>query len=382
MAEKRDYYDVLGVTKAASDDEIKKAYRKVAKQHHPDLNPGNKDAEAKFKEASEAYEILSDPGKKGRYDAYGHAGVDPSYGGGGRPGGASYTGGFEDFDLGDIFGAFFGGGFSSRQQSRQNVPTQGESLGAKIPVTFEEAAFGCEKELSVTRTESCPDCKGSGASKGSAPETCSVCKGSGQVRTDQRTMFGTFQSATTCRHCNGRGKVVKNPCETCNGNGTVRKTRKISVTIPAGVDHDQTMILRGEGNHGKNGGPAGDIHCTIHVLPSQKFTRKRFDVYAKMHLTFAQAALGAEMQVPTIHGDVTYSFPEGVQNGEVLKIKGKGIPRLNSTGTGDHILTIVVDTPKHLNAAQKEALRSFATLCGDKGYAEGKGIFDKGKYKK
>ena len=358
MAENnRDYYEVLGVAKDASADEIKKAYRKGAMKYHPDRNPGDKEAEAKFKELGEAYEVLSDADKKARYDQYGFAGVDPNFaaGGGGFGGG---FGGFGDFgDLGDIFGEFFGGGSRSSGASRQNAPRRGENILSRLELTFEEAAFGCEKEVATQRIENCAACKGTGSADG-VVETCSQCRGTGQVRTVQNFMGMQMQSTTTCPTCNGRGKMVKNPCTTCKGKGKVRKTNRVKVKIPAGVDAGQSVRVRGEGCVGSNGGVNGDLLVEIYIKRHAIFTRDEFDVLCEVPISFTQAALGAEIDVPTIDGKVKYEIPEGTQTGREFVLRDKGIPEVgNPRRRGDHRFTVVVEPPTHLTKEQKELLR-------------------------
>ena len=330
MAEnKRDYYEVLGVDKSASDDEIKKAYRKQAKANHPDLHPNDKACEARFKEINEAYEVLSDEQKRKLYDQYGHAAFDPNGGfGPGGPGGPGF-GGFGGFGgVGDIFGDLFGGGFGDifGGGAQRGGPRKGESIRARVTVSFEEAAFGCNKEINIGRVEPCPDCGGSGAAKGSSPEQCPDCKGTGSVRTTQRTPFGMVQSMGACKKCGGRGKIVKNPCPKCGGRGAVRKNQKINVKIPAGIDDGQTISLRGQGNAGQDGGPQGDLLVTVMVKPHPLFERDGNAVLLEMPVTFAQAALGAEIEVPTIDGKVKLTIPEGTQPGSVFRLRGKGIP--------------------------------------------------------
>ncbi len=364
MAEnKRDYYEVLGVQKSASADEIKKAYRKAAMKYHPDRNPGDKEAEAKFKEVGEAYEVLSDDSKRQRYDQFGFAGVDPSYGGGGNgPYGAGFSG-FGDFgDFGDIFGEFFGGGRSSRQ-SAQNAPRRGENIMSHLELTFEEAAFGCEKEVATQRIENCAVCNGSGSSDG-VIETCTQCGGRGQVRSVQNFMGMQMQSTTTCPMCSGRGKIVKNPCNTCKGKGKVRKTNRVKVKIPAGVDAGQSVRVRGEGNVGTNGGVNGDLLVEIYIKRHAIFSREDFDVLCEVPITFTQAALGAEIEVPTIDGKVKYEIPEGTQTGKEFVLRDKGIPEVgNPRRRGNHRFTVVVETPTKLTKEQKELLRQLdATL--------------------
>ena len=358
MAEnKRDYYEVLGVQKSATAEEIKKAYRKAAMKYHPDRNPGDKEAEAKFKEVGEAYEVLSDDSKRQRYDQFGFAGVDPSYGGGGNgPYGAGFSG-FGDFgDFGDIFGEFFGGGRSSRGR-QQNAPRRGENIMSHLELTFEEAAFGCEKEVATQRIENCAVCDGSGSSDG-VIETCSQCGGRGQVRSVQNFMGMQMQSTTTCPACSGRGKIVKNPCTTCKGKGKVRKTNRVKVKIPAGVDAGQSVRVRGEGSVGTNGGVNGDLLVEIYIKRHAIFTREDFDVLCEVPITFTQAALGAEIEVPTIDGKVKYEIPEGTQTGKEFVLRDKGIPEVgNPRRRGNHRFTVVVETPTKLTKEQKELLR-------------------------
>ena len=355
MAEnKRDYYEVLGVQKGASADDIKKAYRKLAMKYHPDRNPDSKEAEEKFKEAAEAYEVLSDDEKRSRYDQFGFAGVDPNYGAGQGSGFGGF-GGFGDFgDLGDIFGSFFGGGSS---RSRANAPRRGEDVGARLDLTFEEAAFGCEKEISVPRVENCAACSGSGSADG-VIENCSMCRGSGQVRTTQNFMGMAMQSTTTCPQCNGRGKITKTPCNTCKGKGKVRRTQKIKVKVPAGIDQGQSVRIRGEGCVGSNGGPSGDLLVEIYIKRHRIFTRSDYTVLCEVPISFAQAALGAEIQVPTLDGKVPFDLPESTQTGTVFTLPGKGIPMVNNPRRrGDQRFTVVVETPTKLTKEQKELLR-------------------------
>ncbi len=352
---KRDYYEVLGVKKGASADDIKKAYRKLAMQYHPDRNPDDKVAEEKFKEAAEAYEVLSDDDKRSRYDQFGFAGVDPNYGAGQGGYGGGF-GGFGDFgDLGDIFGSFFGGG-SARGASR-NAPRRGENVGSRLDLTFEEAAFGCDKEVSAARIENCAVCSGSGSADGTT-ETCSMCRGTGQIRTTQNFMGMAMQSTTTCPQCSGRGKIIKTPCNTCKGKGKVRRTQKIRVKVPAGVDHGQTVRIRGEGCAGSNGGENGDLLVEIYIKRHPIFTRDDYTVYCEVPITYTQAALGAEIQVPTLDGKVSYTIPEGTQTGTTFTLSGKGIPVVGySRRRGDQRFTVVVETPTKLNREQKELLR-------------------------
>ena len=355
---KRDYYEVLGVQKGASGEEIKKAYRKKAMKYHPDRNPGDKEAEARFKEVGEAYEVLADDDKRARYDQFGFAGVDPNYGaqgGAGGYGGFGGFGGFGDFgDLGDIFGEFFGGG--SRRRSR-NGPIRGEDILSRLELTFEEAAFGCEKDISIPRIENCGSCQGSGSADGTV-ETCSYCRGAGQVRTQQTIMGMTMQSTTVCPQCSGRGKVVKNPCTTCKGKGKVRHTQKIKVNVPAGVDEGQSVRVRGEGSVGVNGGPNGDVLVQILIRRHPIFSRRDTTVLCEVPITFSQAALGAQIQVSTLDGKVAFDIPEGTQTGKEFVLRDKGIPDVNNPRRrGDQRFTVVVETPTKLTKEQKELLR-------------------------
>ena len=375
MAEKRDYYEVLGIQKGASEDEIKKAYKKLARKYHPDMNPGDKEAEEKFKEVNEANEILSDPEKKARYDQFGFAGVDPNYGAG--AGGGAYGGGFDFGDLGDIFGSFFGGGFGGGQRRNPNAPQRGESTRASVSVSFTEAAFGCEKSVTLERSEQCPTCKGNGCAPGTTPEICPDCHGTGTVQTRRQTPMGVFASNGPCRKCGGTGRLIHQPCPDCRGTGAVRKRKTIKVNIPAGIDHGQTISRRGQGNAGKNGGPAGDLLITVMVQPHELFHRDGVDVFCEAPITFAQAVLGAELEIPTIDGKVKYSIPEGTQTGTVFRLKGKGIPVLNGRGRGDQYVTVTIETPRNLNKEQKEALRRFSETLGESNYEKRKSFFKK-----
>lgn len=373
MAEKRDYYEVLGLQKGASDDEIKKAYRKKAKQYHPDLNPDNAEAEAKFKEVNEAYEVLSDSQKKARYDQYGHAGVDPNFGAGGGGAYGGYGGGM-DFDFGDIFSSFFGGGGGHR--SNPNAPRQGGDVAASVILSFEESAKGCKKQVDVTLVEGCPDCGGSGAKKGTSPKTCPQCGGSGQVRRQQRTPFGVMQTQAACDRCRGTGRIIETPCGTCNGSGRVTARRTVGVNIPAGIDDGQTIIIRGKGNAGQNGGPAGDLQVRVTVRPHPLFERHGNDIYCDLPLTFVQAALGAEIQVPTLDGKEPFTIKDGTQPGEQLRIKGKGFPDVHGRRTGDLVFRVTIEVPRNLSHEQKELLRKFDGTTSDKNYQK-RGTFFK-----
>ena len=378
--EKRDYYEVLGVQKGCSDDELKKAYRKLAKQYHPDLNPGDKDAEAKFKEVNEAYAVLSDSEKRARYDQFGHAGVDPSYGGG--AGGAGGFG-FDFGDIGDIFDSFFGGGsgfggFGGSSRTRNpNAPIRGNNINIDIALSFMEAAKGCKKEINFSRLIKCEDCGGTGAAKGTSPETCPDCHGSGQVRVQQRTPFGVVQSVKACNRCGGTGKIIKTPCDKCKGMGRVRKSVRLEVDVPAGIDNGQTFVLRGQGDHGVNGGPAGDVNVTANVRPDPLFERDGFDVWCEIPITFAQAVLGDEVVVPTIDGKVKWSLPAGTQPGATFRLRGKGIPSVNGRGRGDQYVTVTIETPRNLNREQKDALRKFSETLNEGNYEKHRSFFKK-----
>ena len=377
MADKRDYYEVLGVSKGASDDEIKKAYKKQARKYHPDLNPDNKEAEEKFKEVNEAYEVLSDSTKKARYDQYGHAGVAPNFGAGGFGGG--FDGNFDFGDLGDIFGSFFGGGFGGGRRSNPNAPQRGESIRLSLAITFEEAAFGCEKDVTVERMEQCGTCHGNGCAPGTTPEVCPDCHGSGQVQVRRQTPMGVFATTSPCGRCGGKGKIIHQPCTDCKGSGSVRKRKTIKASIPAGIDNGQTISIRGQGHAGKNGGPAGDLLITITVKPHELFRREGTSILCDAPITFAQAVLGAELEIPTIDGKVKYDLPEGTQTGTTFRLKGKGIPSINGRGRGDQYVTVYIETPKNLNKEQKEALKKFAEAVGDTNYEERRKFFKKFK---
>lgn len=378
MAEqKRDYYEVLGVSRGASEDEIKKAYKKMARKYHPDLNPGDKTAEEKFKEVNEAYEVLSDADKKARYDQYGHAGVDPNFGAGGFGGG--FDGSFDFGDLGDIFGSFFGGGFGGGRRTNPNAPQRGESIRMSIAISFEEAAFGCEKAVTVERYETCDTCHGNGCAPGTSPEVCPDCHGTGTVQVRRQTPMGVFATSSPCPKCGGKGRIIHQPCKDCRGSGMVRKKKTIQASIPAGIDNGQTISIRGQGNAGKNGGPAGDLLITITVRPHELFRREGTSVLCEAPITFTQAVLGAELEIPTIDGKVKYTLPEGTQSGTTFRLKGKGIPSINGRGRGEQYVTVYIETPKNLNKEQKEALKKFAETMGESNYEEQKKFFKKFK---
>ena len=378
MAEqKRDYYEVLGVSKGASEDEIKKAYKKMARKYHPDLNPGDKSAEEKFKEVNEAYEVLSDADKRARYDQYGHAGVDPNFGAGGFGGG--FDGGFDFSDLGDIFGSFFGGGFGGGRRTNPNAPQRGESICMAVTISFEEAAFGCEKEVTVERYEACDTCHGSGCAPGTSPEVCPDCHGTGTVQVRRQTPMGVFATSSPCPKCGGKGRIIHQPCKDCRGSGMMRKKKTIQASIPAGIDNGQTISIRGQGNAGKNGGPAGDLLITITVRPHELFRREGTSVLCEAPITFTQAVLGAELEIPTIDGKVKYTLPEGTQSGTTFRLKGKGIPSINGRGRGDQYVTVYIETPRNLNKEQKEALKKFAAAMGEDEASGQKPFFKKFK---
>ena len=377
MADKRDYYEVLGVDKNASDAEIKKAYRVLAKKYHPDMNPGDTEAEAKFKEANEAYEVLSDSEKKAKYDQFGHAAFDQSagYGGGG------FGGGFTDFgDIGDIFGSFFGGAFGGGGQKRRNGPQRGDDIQLRVSLSFEEAAFGTKKTITYTRLRKCPDCGGNGSEGGHAPETCAACRGTGQVRTVHNMGGMQFQSTGTCDKCRGTGKIIKTPCSRCRGAGMERENKNLTVDIPAGIDHGEKIALRSQGCDGKNGGPSGDLIMQISVAPHKIFKRDGANIYCDIPVTISEAVLGAEIEVPTLEGTHKFDLPEGTQSGTTFTLRGKGIPNLgNGSRRGDLIFTVGVEIPTGLSSKQKEAMRAFADACGESNYKKKKNFFKKGK---
>ncbi len=378
MADKRDYYEVLGVQKGSSEDEIKKAFRKQAKKYHPDLNPGDKEAEAKFKEVNEAYEVLSDRDKRARYDRYGFAGVDPNYG----AGSAAYGGGNpfgQDIDLGDIFNSFFGGFGGGRSPRNQNAPRRGSDVEASVTVSFEEAAKGCKKEVTYKKVETCKSCAGSGAAAGTNLKTCPQCNGNGQVTVRKSTPFGQIQTTQTCEKCQGKGKIIETPCPKCSGVGRIRSSKTITVTVPAGISQDQILNIGGHGNSGYNGGPSGDLHVYVNVKKHEIFERKGDDVWCEIPITFAQAALGHEMTVPTLDGKSSYTVHPGTQPGDIFKLKGKGIQHLNSRGRGDQYVKITIEVPKNLSEEQRKILEQFDKTCTGKNYQKRSSFFDKVK---
>lgn len=377
MADKRDYYEVLELSKEAGADEIKKAFKKQAKKYHPDMNPGNKEAEAKFKEVNEAYAVLSDPEKKAKYDQYGHAAFDPASGYGG-----GYSGGFDfgDFgDLGDIFGSFFGGG--GRSRSSAGGPARGEDIGYRLALDFEEAVFGCEKTIEFAHTEKCDKCGGTGAENPGDTERCPTCGGSGTVRVMRNIGFGSMQMQQTCDRCGGKGKIIKNACKVCKGKGNIKKNKKLEIKIPAGIDDGERIQLRGQGNAGANGGPAGNLYVTAQVRPHRVFERDGTTVYMELPITFVEATLGATVTVPTPEGGkAEFTIPEGTQSGSVFSLRGKGVPYLNNPSVrGEMRVTLTVEIPKGLNKEQKDLLKKFGEATDTKNFAKKKSFFDKFK---
>ena len=383
MAEKRDYYEVLGIGKNATDAEIKSAYRKLAKKYHPDLNPGNKEAEEKFKEVNEANDVLSDPQKRQRYDQFGFAGVDPNYAAANGGGAGGFGGGFGGVDLGDIFGDIFGGGFGGgfsgfgggSSTRTANAPRKGHDIQASVILTFEEAAHGCSKKITINRQDTCPDCGGTGAAKGTSPETCPDCGGRGYVVTQQRTPFGVMQSQQPCSHCGGRGTIIRNPCKTCRGTGKTAARKSLEINIPAGIDDDQNIALRGQGDAGFNGGPAGDVIVHVTVKADPMFERDGYDVTIHVPITFSQAVLGDDVEVPTVDGRIVQHIPEGTQSGTKFRLRGQGIQYLNGRGRGDQYVIVDVEIPKKLNRTQREALKAFEDSLKDDNYEKRKGFF-------
>lgn len=365
MADKRDYYEVLGVDRGADDSAIKSAYRKLAKKYHPDVNPGDKEAEKKFKEATEAYGVLSDPQKRKQYDQFGHAAFEQ--GGGGAGGGFGGFGGFGGADMGDIFGDIFGDLFGGGRRRPNNGPMKGANLRASVRITFEEAVFGCEKELELNLKDTCTTCNGTGAKPGTSPETCPKCHGSGQVVYTQQSMFGTIQNVQTCPDCQGSGKIIKEKCTQCHGTGFTSSRKKIKVTIPAGIDNGQSIRIREKGEPGVNGGSRGDLMVEVVVARHPIFQRQDMNIFSTAPITFAQAALGGEVRISTVDGDVLYDVKPGTQTDTKVRLKGKGVPSLrNKNVRGDHYVTLVVEVPTKLNEEAKEALRKFDEACGNR----------------
>lgn len=373
MAEKRDYYEVLGVDRGADDATLKKAYRKLAKKYHPDMNPGDKEAEAKFKEATEAYGVLSDPDKRRQYDQFGHAAFENGGGGAGAGGfgGFDFGGGDMGDIFGDIFGDLFGGGGSRRRAN--NGPMKGANLRAVVHITFEEAVFGCQKELEINLKDTCTTCHGTGAKPGTSPETCSKCNGTGQITYTQQTMFGSVRNVTTCPDCGGTGKIIRDKCTVCRGTGYTSSRKRIQVNIPAGIDDGQSIRIREKGEPGVNGGPRGDLLVEVQVTRHPIFQRQDMNIFSTAPITFAQAALGGDVKISTVDGDVLYTVKPGTQTDTKIRLKGKGVPSLrNSNVRGDHYVTLVVQTPTRLNEKAKEALRAFDEACGNRPAAEEK----------
>ena len=361
MADKRDYYEVLGVSKTATDAEIKKAFRVLAKKYHPDMNPGDKEAEAKFKEAQEAYAVLSDAEKRKQYDQFGHAAFD---GGAGGAGGFDFSG----MDMGDIFGDIFGDFFGGGSRRRGNDgPMKGQNLRTSVRITFEEAVFGCEKELEITLKDECTSCHGSGAKAGTSPVTCPKCNGEGQIVYTQQSMFGMVRNVQVCPDCHGTGKIIKDKCPDCRGTGYISNRKKIKVSIPAGIDNGQSIRIRDKGEPGTNGGPRGDLLVEVNVARHPIFQRQDMNIYSTAPITYAQAALGGEVKLNTVDGEVLYEVKPGTQTDTRIRLKGKGVPSLrNKNVRGDHYVTLVVQVPTNLNEDAKEALRKFDEACGNR----------------
>ncbi len=379
MAEKRDYYEVLGVDKSATDQDLKRAYRKLAKKYHPDANPGNKEAEEKFKEASEAYAVLSDKEKRAQYDQFGHAAFE---------GGAGGAGGFGGFDFSDIFSSFgdiFGGGgfsdiFGGGSRGRRNGPQPGHDVQTRIEISFKEAAFGCKKNVDLWVYDTCPECSGSGAKKGTRPETCPTCHGSGQQRVQQQTMFGTMASIRTCSTCGGTGQIIREKCEQCGGTGRIKVKKTYEINIPAGIDAGQSVRMPGKGEPGTQGGPNGDLYITVMVKPDEIFTREGYDLYCSVPISFVQAALGDTLTIPTLDGKVEYLIEPGTQTGTRFRLRGKGIPYLrNNAQRGNLYVTVNVEVPKKLTEHQKKLLKEFGESMGTSVKNQPKSFFKKMK---
>ena len=396
MADKRDYYEILGVSKSASDDEIKTAYRKLAKKYHPDMNPGDKEAEERFKEANEAYEVLSNPDKRAQYDQFGHAAFDPTagassgFGGfsgfsGGGFSGSGFTGAFTGFE--DILGSMFSGGFGGSgfgtggRTARANAPVQGDDLRYTLTITFEEAAFGCKKEISYRREERCSACGGTGAKAGSETKTCTKCKGTGTINVQQNTMFGTMMSTKPCDACGGTGKIIEHPCDSCRGTGRDSKILKVAVNIPAGIDDGQTIRLGGKGDAGYNGGADGDLLVSVRVRDHKKFVREGFDLYTNMSIPITTAVLGGEVKVPTLSGELKYNIPAGTQSSTTFRLRDQGIQKLQQQGKGDLYVNVTVDIPKHLPEEQRRLFEELAVTFGTE-HGEGSTLFNKFKKNK
>lgn len=370
MAEKRDYYEVLGVSRNATEDELKKAYRKLAKQYHPDLNPGDKAAEASFKEVNEAYAVLSDAEKRRTYDQYGHAGVDGQGFGG-------FNGGGFNIDLEDLFGSFFGGGFGGGGRQKGG-PQRGANLKYRMNLDFMEAAFGVERTININKEDVCDTCKGNGTRDGSTPDKCQTCQGTGQVNQRQQTMFGAVMTQRPCTVCGGRGTTVKDPCPDCHGQGRRAKAKTLQVKVPAGINDGEMLTLRGEGEPGSGGGPYGDLYVEIHLRPHPVFQREGYNTFCEVPITFPQASLGSEVDIPTIDGPYAFHLKEGTQPGELFTIRGKGIPYINRNNVrGDHQFRVVLEVPRHLSEQQKEMLQQFEKSCSEKNYQKRGNFFSK-----
>ncbi len=367
---KKDYYDILDVDKNADQQEIKRAFRKLAKKYHPDLNPDDQGSEVKFKEVNEAYEVLSDEEKRKKYDQFGHAAFEQDQGFGG---GGSYQG-FDDI-FGDIFGDFFGGGAGRRRSG----PKKGQDLKIRLNISFEEAAFGTKKEIKINRMEECSKCNGTGAEPGTNKKTCPTCSGSGSVRTVQNTPFGRFQNVSTCPKCNGTGEIIEEPCTQCRGTGKEKKSRKVTINIPAGVDNGSIIPLRGEGNHGEKGAPSGDLYVYLSVKSHKIFERDGYDIWLEKKISFPTAALGNIIKVETLEGTVKYKIPAGTQTGTVFRLKNKGIQKLRGSGKGDQYVKVLVDIPKDLNKKQSQLIKDLADEFGEKIEPQKKNIIDKVK---
>lgn len=383
MAEKRDYYEVLGLQKGASEADIKKAFKTMARKYHPDLHPGDKEAEEKFKEINEAYSVLNDPEKKARYDQFGHAGVDPNYGAGGEGGFGGFSAGFGD--VGDIFDSIFGGfgGFGGGRSTAAsaNAPRRGGDINTSITIDFMEACQGVRKKVRINHFEQCPTCHGSGKDANTVETTCTACNGTGSVKINQRTPFGVISSQKVCSKCGGRGKIVTNPCKTCNGGGRVRKQKELEINIPAGIDNDQVLRVGGQGDVGLNGGSTGDLNVAISVRKHDLFNRRGNDIYCEIPITYAQAVLGAEITVPTIDGKVAYTIAEGTQTGTTFRLRGKGVKYINRDAHGDQYVTVNVEVPKKLTKKQKDLLKDFDASLDEKNHQKRTSFFKKLKEK-
>ena len=371
----RDYYEVLGVDKGASDDEIKKAFRQQAKKYHPDLHPGDKEAEAKFKEINEAYSILSDPDKKSKYDRFGHAGVDPNGFGGGGGYGSAY-----DVDLGDLFSSIFGGGFGGGSSRRRNGPSKGSDLKYNMSLEFMEAAFGLERDIQITKEDLCKACNGSGAQPGTTPETCPTCRGAGRVQQQTQTLFGMTMVTKTCPTCSGRGTVIKTPCTQCRGRGRLKTSKMLHIKVPAGVDTGDMLPVKGEGEPGTNGGPYGDLYIEFRVRSHDVFKRDGINTSCDVPITYAQAALGGEIEVPTIYGKEKFNLKEGTQPGDTSILRGRGIAnKSNPNMKGDHTLKFYIEVPTGLTREQKQLLTQFNNTLTDRNYTKRSQFFQKFK---